>query len=336
MDPTSQKVINALQNHFPIEPHPFKSVAAQLNLTESIVISTLDTLLKEGFLTRFGPLFNAERMGGGLTLAGMALPEADFDRVAHVVNSLPEVAHNYARDHTLNMWFVVATETKGEIDQVLTHINETTGYPVFNMPKLKEYRLGFKLFMGPDGIDTVPLENSVDPLLLDSEFKMEGEPDVQDRAIVAATQDGLSLVTDPYQVVAQTIGSDADTVMNRMKSMLKRGWIRRVGVVPNHYRLGLKGNGMSVWHVPDDVLHESGLLVGSLGFVSHCYHRPQHLPDWPFNLFAMVHGRDNRAVAEKVEKIHALLQPNVLAYNTLHSTRILKKSGLRIKTSTVS
>lgn len=328
MDLTAQQIINTLQSDFPVEPRPFAVVAARMGLEEQTVITTLDTLLKNGFLTRFGPLFNAERMGGGITLAAMALPEKDFDRVAHEVNRYPEVAHNYARDHTLNMWFVVATETKEGVSQLLAQVEKQTGYPVFDMPKLEEYCLGFKVLLSPKGIDTVPLNHRFETSPQDT---ITGQPDDLDRAIVTATQEGLPLLRDPYHAVAMNIGVVADKVMDRMTTMLERGWIRRVGVVPNHYRLGLKGNGMSVWNVPDDTVRAHGLLVGSLGFVSHCYHRPRHLPDWPFNLFAMVHGRDKQAVADKVAKIHPLLQPELRGYTVLHSTRILKKSGLRLK-----
>lgn len=331
MDPNAWPIIHALQSDFPVEPNPFATVAAPLNLTEATLLTTLDGLLQSGFLTRFGPLFNAEQMGGGLTLAAMALPKEVFDSVAQVVNGFPEVAHNYARDHTLNMWFVVATETKPEIAQVLARIENLTGYPVFNMPKLEEYRLGFKVQMGADGIDTVPLE-SLSPVT-EMADGVDAAPDWLDRAVVTATQNGLPLVANPYQVVADTIGCTADSVMDCLKRGLEKRWIRRIGVVPNHYRLGLRGNGMSVWSLPDHKVREAGLLVGSLGFVSHCYHRPRHLPDWPFNLFAMVHGQDNQAVAKKVSKIYRLLQADLREYAILHSTRILKKSGLRFKTS---
>jgi DNA-binding Lrp family transcriptional regulator len=119
--------------------------------------------------------------------------------------------------------------------------------------------------------------------------------------------------------------------MQRIEAMLADGRIRRIGVVPNHYRLGFVANGMSVWDVPDDRIGEVGRRVGELDIVSHCYQRPRHLPDWPYNLFAMVHGHSREEVRDKVADIAALLGEAVHGYDVLFSTRILKKTGLRLQ-----
>jgi DNA-binding Lrp family transcriptional regulator len=112
--------------------------------------------------------------------------------------------------------------------------------------------------------------------------------------------------------------------------MLDAGVIRRIGVVPNHYAIGYTANGMSVWNVDDDRVDELGAAVGAFDFVTHCYRRPRQLPDWPYNLFAMVHGRDRQEVARQTERIAALLGDACRDHDVLYSSRILKKSGLRI------
>ena len=154
--------------------------------------------------------------------------------------------------------------------------------------------------------------------------------DAMDRRLIVATQEGLPLVSRPYHAIAQELGIDAEAVMARLRRMLDSGVIRRIGAVPNHYALGYKANGMSVWNVPDDRIRELGQKIGELDFVSHCYHRPRHLPDWPYNLFAMVHGRDRAEVEAKVAKIAALLGEADRDHTVLYSTRILKKTGLRL------
>ena len=154
--------------------------------------------------------------------------------------------------------------------------------------------------------------------------------DTIDRRIIAATQEGLPLTPRPYAMIAEQLGLDASDVMDRIQRMLTSGAIRRIGAVPNHYALGFRGNGMSVWDVPDDAIKEAGHRIGDLDFVSHCYHRPRHLPTWPYNLFAMVHGRDRAEVDEKVHHIAAILGVNDHGHEVLFSTRILKKTGLRI------
>ena len=144
MDATDRVIINRLQDGFPICERPYAEAAAELGLDEQLLIDRLGQLLDRKLLSRFGPMYHAERLGGGLTLAAIAVAEQDFERVAEQVNAHPEVAHNYARDHRLNMWFVVATETPEAVAETLTRIERDTGYRVYNMPKLEEFYVGLR------------------------------------------------------------------------------------------------------------------------------------------------------------------------------------------------
>ena len=154
--------------------------------------------------------------------------------------------------------------------------------------------------------------------------------DAVDRRIIVATQSGLPRVARPYHTIAAQLGVAAEEVMCRLRRMLENGIIRRIGAVPNHYALGYKANGMSVWDVPDERVHELGEKIGALDSVSHCYQRPRHLPTWTYNLFAMVHGHDRDEVEAKVRAIADLLGTADRGHTVLYSTRILKKTGLRI------
>jgi DNA-binding Lrp family transcriptional regulator len=151
-----------------------------------------------------------------------------------------------------------------------------------------------------------------------------------DRRIVLATQAGLPLVPRPYAALAERLAIPEHEVRARLADMLVRGVIRRIGAVPNHYTLGYRFNAMSVWDVPDERIGELGRKVGALEFVSHCYHRPRHLPAWPYNLFAMVHGRSRAEVENQVSEIARALGDADRGHALLYSTRILKKTGLRI------
>jgi DNA-binding Lrp family transcriptional regulator len=151
-----------------------------------------------------------------------------------------------------------------------------------------------------------------------------------DRRLIVATQAGLPLVPQPYLALAEQLGTSAEEVMARMNAMLERGTIRRIGAVPNHYAIGYTANGMSVWDVPDERVDELGAQVGALEFVTHAYHRPRALPDWPYNLFAMVHGGSREEVLAKVAEIRTLLGDACRHHDVLFSTEILKKTGLRI------
>jgi len=145
MDAVDRRIVNALQGGFPISDRPFAEAAEGLGISEAELIRRLRDMLAEGVLSRFGPLYHAERLGSGLTLAAMAVPEDRFDAVAERVNAHPEVAHNYARDHAFNMWFVLATDTPERIDAVIAEIEYETDLSVYSMPKIEEFFIGLRL-----------------------------------------------------------------------------------------------------------------------------------------------------------------------------------------------
>ncbi len=154
--------------------------------------------------------------------------------------------------------------------------------------------------------------------------------DTIDKLIIEKTQSGLPITSKPYHAIAEELDLEPDEVMQRIKNLCDQEVIRRIGVVPNHYKLGYKANGMTVWDVPDEEINELGNKIGALNFVSHCYHRPRYLPDWPYNLYAMVHAHDKETTDNYINEIAALLGDADRQHTVLYSTRILKKSGMRI------
>lgn len=151
-----------------------------------------------------------------------------------------------------------------------------------------------------------------------------------DRRLIAATQGGLPLLPRPYEAVGAMLGVSGEAVRERLAGMLAEGLIRRIGAVPNHYKLGFTANGMTVWDVDDTRVDALGAAIGALPGVSHCYRRPRHRPAWPYNLFAMVHGRSREEVAQQAARIQALLGDACRGHDILYSSAILKKTGLRI------
>ncbi len=145
MDQLDRDIINQLQQGFPICEAPYKRVAEQFGIGETELLNRLQALLADGTLSRFGPMYHAEQMGGALTLAALKVPEQRFEEVTEIVNRFPEVAHNYARNHVLNMWFVLATEKPEQVQTVIKAIEHQTGLTVYNMPKIKEYYVGLQL-----------------------------------------------------------------------------------------------------------------------------------------------------------------------------------------------
>jgi len=156
--------------------------------------------------------------------------------------------------------------------------------------------------------------------------------DTTDRQIIQALQGGLPLTSAPYAQVAEDLGMGEDALLYRLAELKARGVIRRIAAAPNHYKLGMTSNGMTVWDVDDSRITELGAQIGALPFVTHCYERPRALPGWPYNLFAMVHGADHDEVEVKRDEIAAILGDACRGKDILYSTRILKKTGLRLKT----
>ncbi|HJW02319.1 MAG TPA: AsnC family transcriptional regulator [Azospira sp.] len=144
-DAVDRAIINALQGDFPLSAAPYAEAAAALGLSEGELLQRLETMLEARILTRFGPMFQIERMGGAFCLAAMEIPPEDFERVAAIVNGFPQVAHNYEREHRFNMWFVLATETPAGIGEAVAAIEAASGYPVYPFPKEKEYFVEMKL-----------------------------------------------------------------------------------------------------------------------------------------------------------------------------------------------
>ncbi len=145
LDGVDRRLLNRLQDGLPLVARPYAAVAEELGIAEGNLLERLERLREGGVLSRFGPMYHAERLGGGLTLAALAVPEVDYERVSEAVNAFHEVAHNYRREHELNMWFVLATETPDRINEVIEEVEAATGLPVFNMPKEEEFHVRLHL-----------------------------------------------------------------------------------------------------------------------------------------------------------------------------------------------
>ena len=342
---TNRAIVNAYQGGFPIVEEPFKPAAARLgehgiDLTGEELLDRIQTLDDEGVLTRFGPLINADEIGGTATLVAMHAPEDEFDSIAEIVNDHREVAHNYEREHPhLNMWFVVSVadpddpdrDADDRVEEVLATIEDETGQETYNLPKQQEFRVEAKFYVdGPlsdGGLDCSDIGPSPEPS--DRSRLTERERD-----LVLEVQDGMPLSATPYADVAAAIGADTEWVVETLARFNSEGKIRRVGVIPNHYSLGYTENGMTVWNVPDELVEVVGPDVAGLPFVTHCYERPRHAGVWPYNFFAMTHGRSEAESEQRIEQVRSLMDEHWDVgeddWDSLFSTQILKKTGIRL------
>ena len=337
LDRHDRAILNAFQGGFPVAKRPFEPAAAALrergvDLSADELLDRVQRLDEEGTLSRFGALIDAEAIGGTATLVAMHAPEERFEEVAETVNAHREVAHNYEREHPhLNMWFVVSVADPGRVEEVLAEIEAETGEETYNLPKRREFRVEAKFLLDgpiPEGdLDCSALGPDVEPATDDRLTPAE-------RDLVVELQGGLPITATPYRDVAAAIDADTEWVIETITGFERGGKIRRVGVVPNHYSLGYTENGMTVWNVPDDLVSEVGPAIADLDFVTHCYERPRHEGVWPYNFFAMTHGRSEAESDRRIElvgeRMRTFFDVADEDWDTLFSTRILKKTGIRL------
>ena len=340
LDSVDRALLNAYQGGFPVVTEPYEPAAAALrehgvDVDADALHERLAALDDDGVLTRFGALIDAEAIGGTATLVAMHAPEDRFDEIVEQVNAHTEVAHNYEREHPhLNMWFVLSVAEESRVEAVLAEIEDETGQETYNLPKQREFHVGAKFPVeGPladvdGGIDLSDLGPDVVPDDRESLTPRE-------RDLVVEIQGGLPTTRMPYRDVSEALDEDVDWVIETVKRFDAEGKVRRVGVIPNHYSLGYSENGMTVWNVPDEVVDEVGPEIAAFDFVTHCYRRPRHDGVWPYNFFAMTHGRSEAESEARVEQVRAKMAEHWDVtdedWDTLFSTGILKKTGIRIE-----
>ncbi|WP_435197095.1 siroheme decarboxylase subunit beta [Natronomonas sp. EA1] len=345
LDEVDARLIDEYQSGFPVVERPFAVLAEALDTTEADVLSRVERLRERGVFRRFGAVLNPPVIGSS-TLAAVQAPEDRFAEVAEVINSYRQVNHNYRRAHDWNMWFVVTAGSRETRDRILKEIEERTGCAVLNLPMLTDYYIDLEFPVVNDdrfARETQPGGASPDGRAGDARESRESLAETTvsatrisedatadltdlDRRLLLEIQDGFPLTLTPYTDVAAAIGADTEEVLAAIETLLENGCIKRIGCVVNHVVTGFTNNCMVVWNVPDEELDSRGEVVGSLPYVTLCYHRPRRPEQgWEYNLFTMVHGREQEAVDEKIDELAAEYLP--FPHERLYSTETLKQTG---------
>jgi DNA-binding Lrp family transcriptional regulator len=284
--PADFGLANAWQRDFPLVARPFGRIGEETGRTEAQVLDEFRSLKGSGAIDRIGPVFRPNTVGASC-LAAMAVPPARLEEVAAHVSGYGGVNHNYEREHRYNLWFVVTGRSEPEVQWTLSCIEYAMRLPVLRLPLLEEYHidLGFDLESG--AVPRAALRARPVPL---------SEPEKRLAARLAA---GLPLVAEPYAA----LGYPQDEVLDSLRRWLEAGIVRRIGAVVRHRRLGYQANAMVVWDVPDTEVSAAGARLAADRAVTLCYRRPRVPPDWPFNLFCMVHGRERSRTLQEIERM---------------------------------
>ena len=328
MEGMIEKLLNNFQRNFPLEPMPFEQIARRLNTSPERVLQTLRDLQARGAVSRVGPVFRPNTVGAS-TLAAMAVPAGKLDSIASIVSQFPQVNHNYEREHRYNLWFVVTAENTSALRETLREIQLESGYRVLSLPLVKDYHIDLGFHMNLDHQHDIATASDAH-----SEHGSDSERDMlfgDAEDLIEVIQAGLPLVARPYQAIANRLGCSEQAVIDRLRNMIDAGIIKRLGVVVRHHELGYQANAMVVWNVPDEQVDELGQQLGRQDCVTLCYQRPRRLPDWPYNLFCMVHGRDRDDVLDCIARMVEGLDLDAIPHTVLFSGKRFKQRGARYR-----
>lgn len=312
--PLEFRLLNDFQRDLPLVAEPFAEIATRLGCAQNEVLVALDRLQRRGAISRIGAVFAPWRIGVS-TLAAMAVPPARLDEVAAKVSARCEVNHNYQREHHFNLWFVATAADETALAAALAGIDADTGCRVLSLPLVEQYHidLGFDLC---NGLKDRPAAGSFERRQLSE----------AERKLVAALQSGLPLTARPFSAIGGKAEISEAEVLATIDGWQKSGVVKRLGVVVRHHELGYKANAMVVFDVPDEAVSEVGARLAHEQGVTLCYRRKRHLPEWPYNLYCMVHGRSRDEVMPVIERLCGVAG-HPCEY--LFSTRRFKQQGAR-------
>lgn len=310
------ELIERFQRGFPIVRRPYAAMAETLGVSEIEVVAALERLQDQDKISRIGAVVRPN-LAGSSTLAAIAVPPERLDAVAALVSSEPGVNHNYERENVINLWFVVHAADEAALRATLGRIGAKVRLPVHDLRLEREYRidLGFSLKGG-----RAPRISAATP---------EAVRGAIDPSLIAALDRGLGIEPEPFARIAAEAGMGIDICLARIRTLVEAGAIRRFGIVVRHRAFGFDANAMVVWSLPDADVDRIGEAIADEEGVTLCYRRRRAPPAWPYNLYAMIHGKDRRAVEARIEAITRAADLGAVPQAVLFSRRCFKQTGAR-------
>jgi DNA-binding Lrp family transcriptional regulator len=316
LSPIELRLVDRWQREFPLVSRPFEVVGRSAGIGETAAIEVLRRLCREQVLSRIGAVVRPHAVGAS-TLAAMRVPPERFQHVAAAVSREPLVTHNYERAHNYNLWFVVAGPDAAAVGATLASIRDQTGLAALDLPMLRAYHLdlGFSL------------QDRRQSQVRQTRARPEYRATATDRNLLAALEDGLPVVERPYQAVAAALGLDEWDVIERLQHLIAAGVVTRFGCVVRHRAVGYDANAMAVWDLPDERVDGVADKLVRNPHVTLCYRRARRRPEWPYNLYCMVHGKSRREGLAVIDELNRDAGLDRDPQAVLFSTRCFKQRG---------
>lgn len=322
LDETDRRLVNLVQAEFPLAAEPFAALGLELGIDAAQAIHRIDNLKARGILRCIGPLFDARSLGYQTTLVAMRVEEHLLEEASQVIGRHPGISHAYQREHRLNLWFTLALPSRLDMGSEARRLGDVLGAEaVFDLPALKLFKL--RAYFDATGGD-MPAPQSEAAIHFSADKSAELSP--MDRAVINELQQDLSLVARPFDSMSARLGLDTNQFLAGCQTLLCRGTMRRYSAAVRHASLGLAANAMVCWVVPSAMVEAAGRRLATLAEVSHCYERRAD-PQWPYNLYAMMHRRTREACLDIVAQISH--QCGLSEYVVLFSSKELKKARAR-------
>ena len=323
-DDTSLRLLDLMQDHYPLVARPYAALGERLGLTEDEVLARLAEARAAGVIRQICAIYDTRALGYSSALVAMSVPVERLAHAARVINAHPGVSHNYKRNHEFNMWFTVAMPPGKDLDATIQRLHDLSGATSTRpMPTLHLFKIAVTLDMtGEREVDARGAPEYTQERRVEAAKHVLDDGDI---AYIRATQGDLPDVPEPFVAVAETLGCSVEEVLAHGRRLAASGHLRRFAGILNHREAGFRANGMAVWNVPADRVQTFGAFVAGYRNVSHCYQRPTY-EDWPYSVFSMLHHQKVTGVEETAAAISR--DTGVTDYRILYSSTEFKKIRL--------
>jgi len=319
MDKLDKEILNEIQWTFPLVPRPYLDIAKKFQISEEALMQRLYELKKSGIIRQLSAIFDTRRLGYKSALVAMAIDSDKLDLVAGQINRHPGVSHNYERNHEYNLWFTLAVPPGSDLKSEIDKFSKLQGIRKIRMlPTIKLFKIGVKLEMVEERKAEVKPSEEKKKI---SEVKFVATD--EDKNYIRELQKDIEVTERPFLDSAQRLGVTEEEILQKAKYYEEIGVMRRFAAILRHREAGFVSNGMIVWRVPEERIEQVGVQLGAFPQVSHCYQRPVY-PDWPYNVFSMVHCKSNDDAQKIAVEIES--QIDVHDYKILFSSREFKKT----------